>query len=336
MENKVYLGLRGFISGCVIEQLSISSKFSFEDLKEELRRIYLNAGVKGIYTLLIMTDAQIVDDKFLVAINNILASGDVPGLFEKEDQEGISSGLRAPAKSAGIQDSPEHMYAFIKRVKQFLHLSLCFSPVGDWFRIRARRFPGLINCTMINQFHAWPREALVSVATKFINTLEVEPEILENIAHHMGEVHLSVVTLSERYQETERRYNYVTPKSFLELISFYKVLFDDKTAALNKLIDRLDIGLSTLKKTADDVAELQVDLDHTMVKVDEKRKSTEALLESMGKQRAEAEVFQESARDEAEKPEKHLQKQRLSKKRQKQSLQRQNQQWMPQMRPLVV
>ena len=65
--------LAGFISGCVIEQLSISSRFSNEDLKEELRRIYLNAGVKGIYTLLIMTDAQIVDDKFLVAINNILA-----------------------------------------------------------------------------------------------------------------------------------------------------------------------------------------------------------------------------------------------------------------------
>ena len=42
--------LAGFISGCVIEQLSISSRFSNEDLKEELRRIYLNAGVKGIYT----------------------------------------------------------------------------------------------------------------------------------------------------------------------------------------------------------------------------------------------------------------------------------------------
>ena len=110
-----------------------------------------------------------------------------------------------------------------------------------------------------------------------------------------------MLSVGERYQNTARRYNYVTPKSFLELINFYKVLFADKTKTLNVLIDRLDIGLSTLKKTAVDVAELQVDLDHTMVKVEEKRKSTEALLESMGKQRAEAEVFQESARKEAEK-----------------------------------
>ena len=38
------------------------------------------------------------------------------------------------------------------------HVVLCFSPVGDLFRIRAmhRRFPVLINCTSIDWFHAWP------------------------------------------------------------------------------------------------------------------------------------------------------------------------------------
>jgi dynein heavy chain len=295
--------LAGFISGCHIEQLNISSKFKEADLLEELKRIYLHAGVKGQYTLFLMTDAQIVSDKFLVTINNILANGDVPGLFQKEDMETISGGLRAPAKAAGVPDTPDQMYAFfIRRIRQFLHVALCFSPVGDWFRIRARRFPGLINCTMIDQFHAWPRDALVSVAQKFINDIErVEPEVLENIAHNMAEAHLGVVQISVKFKEDERRFNYVTPKSFLELISFYKSLLAEKTVKLNKLIDRLDIGLSTLRKTAEDVSELQVDLDHTMVKVEEKKKSTNLLLENMGKQRAEAEVFQESAKEEAEK-----------------------------------
>ena len=31
-------------------------------------------------------------------------------------------------------------------------------------RVRARRFPALVNCTSIDVFHPWPREALVSVA----------------------------------------------------------------------------------------------------------------------------------------------------------------------------
>ena len=29
-----------------------------------------------------------------------------------------------------------------------LHMSLCFSPVGDAMRNRARKFPALVNCTL--------------------------------------------------------------------------------------------------------------------------------------------------------------------------------------------
>lgn len=74
---------------------------------------------------------------------------------------------------------------------------------------------------------------------------------------------------STEYYETQRRYNYVTPKSYLELIGFYKFLLDQKRTEVQRQIDRLDVGLSTLRKTAADVAELQVDLTHTMVKVQE-------------------------------------------------------------------
>lgn len=72
---------------------------------------------------------------------------------------------------------------------------------------------------------------------------------------------------STEYYDTQRRYNYVTPKSYLELIGFYKFLLDQKRTEVQRQIDRLDVGLSTLRKTAADVAELQVDLTHTMVKV---------------------------------------------------------------------
>lgn len=41
---------------------------------------------------------------------------------------------------------------FIDRVKKNLHMTLCFSPVGDAFRNRARKFPALINCTVIDWF----------------------------------------------------------------------------------------------------------------------------------------------------------------------------------------
>ena len=66
-------------------------------------------------------------------------------------------------------DSVENCWSFfIDKVRKFLHIVLCFSPVGDKFRIRARQFPALVNCTMFDWFHSWPNEALVSVAQRFL------------------------------------------------------------------------------------------------------------------------------------------------------------------------
>lgn len=63
----------------------------------------------------------------------------------------------------------------------------------------ARRFPGLINCTSVDFFHPWPRQALISVAARFLEDVELgEISVKESLAVHMAEEHLSVtkVTLS--------------------------------------------------------------------------------------------------------------------------------------------
>jgi dynein heavy chain, axonemal len=117
----------------------------------------------------------------------------------------------------------------------------------------------------------------------------------------MAEEHLSVTQCSRDYFDTQRRYNYVTPKSYLELIGFYKFLLDQKRTEVQRQVDRLDVGLSTLRKTAADVAELQIDLKHTMVKVEEKKAATEELLAEMSVQTEDAQKQQAAATIEAEK-----------------------------------
>lgn len=49
---------------------------------------------------------------------------------------------------------------------------LCFSPVGSVLRVRARKFPAIVNCTAINWFHEWPEDALVSVSARFLEETE--------------------------------------------------------------------------------------------------------------------------------------------------------------------
>lgn len=62
------------------------------------------------------------------------------------------------------------------RVRENLHVVLAMSPIGESFRNRTRMYPGLVNCTTIDWFQPWPADALVEVATKFIQDIPVSTE----------------------------------------------------------------------------------------------------------------------------------------------------------------
>jgi dynein heavy chain len=47
------------------------------------------------------------------------------------------------------------------------------SPIGETLRVRARKFPSLINCTTLDWFSAWPHQALKSVALRFIEEMDL-------------------------------------------------------------------------------------------------------------------------------------------------------------------
>lgn len=290
--------LASHICGFEVRQLSVTSNFRIDDFKDHLADMFKVAGIQGLPLVFLMTDSQIVNERFLVYINDLLSSGWIPDLFPKEDLDGLVGALRGEAKANGIPDTMDALLEFLRfRIRLNFRVILCFSPVGALFRLRARRFPGLINSTVIDWFHPWPREALVRVAASFLEKFEDlgDTSLQRNLAHHMADVHLSVTAMSKVYFDTQRRYNYVTPKSFLELISFYESLLKQRKEEIQRQISRLDDGLSTLRKTSADVAELQVDLKHTMVKVAEKQASTDHLLEQMGREKAGAEVQQENA-----------------------------------------
>lgn len=54
-----------------------------------------------------------------------------------------------------------------------MHVVVCMSPIGDAFRNRLRQYPALINCTTIDWFLEWPREALLEVGNKFLMNLNL-------------------------------------------------------------------------------------------------------------------------------------------------------------------
>jgi len=206
------------------------------DLKLDIQNAFTKAGVAGIPLFFILTDSQIPKDNFLVYINDILSAGYIPDLFAKDELDEKINKIRSEAKSQGIEDSPNTLFQFfVDKVRKNLHIGLCFSPVGEAFRVRGRQLPGLINSTTIDWFHEWPEDALVGVAKKFLKDIAFpSEEISNNLASHMAFVHLSISDANKNFLQQCRRYNYTTPTSFLELISFYKALLGSKTDRISE------------------------------------------------------------------------------------------------------
>lgn len=48
---------------------------SSSDPQTDLASLCIKAGVKNVATMFLMTDAQVAEEKFLVLVNDLLASG---------------------------------------------------------------------------------------------------------------------------------------------------------------------------------------------------------------------------------------------------------------------
>ncbi|KAJ8288109.1 hypothetical protein COCON_G00007680 [Conger conger] len=278
--------LAAHLSALNVFQITLRKGYGIQDLKVDLAGLYMKTGVKNLPTVLLLTDAQIPDERFLVLINDLLASGEIPDLFSEEEVDSIVSAIQAEIRALGLQHRRENCWRFfIDRVRQQLKVVLCLSPVGSRLRVRARRFPALVNCSAIDWFHPWPPEALQSVSRRFIQQIEgIEPGVQESISLFMAHVHTSVNRASEKYRRNEKRHNYTTPKSFLQQITLYTNLLGKRRAELGRKTERVLTGLQKLQSTASQVEELKIKLSSQEVELNLKSRDTEALLTKIGLQ----------------------------------------------------
>ncbi|XP_043117616.1 dynein axonemal heavy chain 11 [Puntigrus tetrazona] len=278
--------LAAHFSNMDVFQPTLSKDYSIQDLKVNIAGLYLKTGVRNIPTILLLTDAQIPEDRFLVIISTLISSGDIPDLLSEEEVDGVRKAVRSEVRELGLLDNNDNCWSFfMNRVRQQLKVVLCMSPVGNSLRLRARRFPALLNCTTLDWFQEWPPEALQSVSLKFLQDIpSIQPAVRESISLFMAHAHESVKRVSERYCRNERRHNYSTPKSFLEQLRLYESLLGKRERELHLRHGRLQCGLQKLKTTASQVEDLTVKLNSQEVELTLKNQAAEALMARIGLQ----------------------------------------------------
>ncbi|KAJ1549535.1 Dynein heavy chain 7, axonemal [Cladochytrium tenue] len=278
--------MAAFVADYEVFQVEIARGYNMENWHDDMKKILRSAGALGRPTIFLFSDTQIQQEAFLEEINNLLNAGEIPNLFAQDEKQELFETMRANMQGArGLDGAPAALFQmFVDRCRENLHIVLCMSPAGEAFRNRLRKFPSLVNCCTIDWLREWPEDALEIVATKFLGDVPIDDSIRKDVVYMCKFFHESVIRQSAVFLSQLRRYNYVTPTSYLELIKTFKSLLGLKRSAVLKLKYRYVNGLEKLNFAQGAVSKMQVDLGELQPQLIKTQEETDKIMVQIEKE----------------------------------------------------
>ena len=277
------------------------------NIKDFLKATVVNGENSKSPTCFLLCDTQIFDELMLEDMNNVLNSGDIPNIYKDEDIKQIKDVVHQEVMELGLIDNiNNNMSVYLKRVQSKIHIILAMSPVGEQFNTRLRMFPSLVNCCTIDWFTEWPEEALLSVARDIFekrNDIYLGKNI-DGVLETIKYIHKSVESISIRYLNELRRYNYLTPTSFLEFLNLFQQIIIKKLKDNESNISRYDTGLKVLQFAEEKIAIIDKQIQEETPKLEKLSVETEQIIKVVESKKKIADEVRESASKESQEAEK--------------------------------
>ncbi|KAF8528024.1 dynein heavy chain protein 1 [Hysterangium stoloniferum] len=271
-----------WMNGLSIFQIKVSNKYTGEDFDDDLRIVLRRAGTKGEKVCFIMDESNVLDSGFLERMNTLLANAEVPGLFEGDEHSALMTACKEGSQRDGLMlDSHEELYRwFTQQVAKNLHVVFTMNPPENGLASRAATSPALFNRCVLDWFGDWNDQAFYQVGMEFTRTLDLDlptytapthfpiayrqlempPVHRTAVVNALVHVHQTLHQINTRLSRRQGRYNYVTPRHYLDFLHHYVRLYSEKRDELEEQQRHLHVGLDKLRDTVTQVEELRKSL----------------------------------------------------------------------------
>mmetsp|Transcript_28347 Transcript_28347/g.57801 ORF Transcript_28347/g.57801 Transcript_28347/m.57801 type:complete len:2891 (+) Transcript_28347:3-8675(+) len=341
-----------WMNGLQIFQIKAHSRYGIEDFNQDLRGVMRRVGVDGEKICFIFDEGNVLGSGFLEAMNALLASGEVPGLFDGDDYTALMSACRDSAARDGvIVDSEEELWRrFTGIVQRNLHVVFTMNPSGGEWKNRSTTSPALFNRCVVDWFGSWSPKAMAEVGKEFTIRLDMGDAesvggswgigagealmtkvegVFEGVAK--GSFHQAVVAALVQLHNITKEVSeaaaisassssrtFLSPRDYLALIHNFVTCVTNLREQIEDEQLHVNAGLSKLRQTQENVAEMKTGLAAKTIELREKEALANDKLQQMVADQNEA----QKRKDEAEKMSIEVERQQFAIAERKESAQR--------------
>ena len=163
------------MNGLSVFQIKANNRYTVEHFDDDLRGLLRRVGVDGEKICFIFDEGNVLSSAFLERMNALLASGEVPGLFEGDERINLLAACRESfnQREGLMMDSNDELWRrFTRLVQRNLHVVFTMNPASSDFSNRCTASPALFNRCVVDWFGTWGGPALAQVAAEF--TMQID------------------------------------------------------------------------------------------------------------------------------------------------------------------
>eukprot|EP00559_Dactyliosolen_fragilissimus_P007927 CAMPEP_0184869058 /NCGR_PEP_ID=MMETSP0580-20130426/32666_1 /TAXON_ID=1118495 /ORGANISM="Dactyliosolen fragilissimus" /LENGTH=2586 /DNA_ID=CAMNT_0027370293 /DNA_START=1 /DNA_END=7761 /DNA_ORIENTATION=+ len=295
-----------WLNGLSIFQIKAHSKYGLDDFNEDLRSVMRRVGIEGEKICFIFDEANALDSGFLEAMNALLASGEVPGLFEGEEYKSLINSCRDSAAAELIDESEESLWRrFTTIVQRNLHVVFTMNPSGGEWKTRSTTSPALFNRCVVDWFGTWSNRSMAEVCQELTSSLDTSAaesvggiwaddghhEILKNMVPETFDqvsvvgfrqtlvaalVKMHIITRETCAQVSSASNSlYLSPRDYLALLHNFESNVKRLQIKIEDNQTHVNAGLTKLNETQIKVSELQDESEMKSRTLDQKNREQE-------------------------------------------------------------